>query len=197
MGIFMSTNIFESTKIRSRVYHVTHISTGKQFELKGRPHVHHWLAYEISAKGKVSTYIYEEDWQSKKKLLESLDRRIASDLLKQGQKRADQAIKRKRTKELLEKRNAPKRFRPFNYAELKKKRISAFEFKYYAPQTQEMFTISKQSGVWSCRLNQAEQPIAIDMPELNDALLELYYYLDDALETHTRQEYHAKCFRKN
>jgi hypothetical protein len=138
-------DLYRETKIRNRVFEVTHKPSGRRFHIQGHPNIHKWWADEIiSTNGKtkmVPTPVV--DWNSKKRLYVLLDRWI------RDQQKAEERVQvRKpkggpapRTPELiLEKTPGPP-------VKLRRTLVSTNKYKFTDPLGRE-FYIGKKSKSW-------------------------------------------------
>lgn len=195
------SDTFISKRIQSRQYHVTHVASGRRFELIGKQGIHYWIAREITQKKKkkelvdvVSKFIFADDWQSKKKLLVTIDEMI----IEEGEKQRLIALKarklrKKHAAEAEVRKYRTVRFKPEVYAKLTKKKLSARKTKFFA-ETGEEFLMEHSSAGYTVTLDGSIQPIALEMRTEQEALLELYFYLDIPLTEDSN--YRKECFKQ-
>lgn len=194
------SNHFEVKYIQPRMYHARHKETGQRFELRGRQGVHYWEAHKMH-KDTVDRHIYLDDWQSKKKLLEALHQKIMQDVNKTTIERKNKEARKQAWKRYWAKKyhiSDKTRFRPYEYAELKKKRLKGNKVLYLAPATGERFIMQKKADgfyIWF-EDDPKGQMICMGMDTEQAALLELYFYLDVPLEDHGYKDYKETCFKQ-
>lgn len=186
---------FEITRLQTRAFRAKHLATGRLFELRGKQGVHYWTAHKVE-KDVVNKNIYLDNWQSKKLLLEDLDNQIMREVAIAARERELLRAKLEAAKLAREKKGI-ERFRPEVYAELKRKAVNRVQTLLYAPQSQEKFTMFN-NGKDGYRIEPFEggQPICTGMGSEEEAILELYYYLDVDIRPETFQTYRDNCFRK-
>jgi hypothetical protein len=190
---------FETTRNATRLFQATHLASGQKFELRGKQGVHYWEARKIE-KGVVSKYVFLDDWQSKKRLLENLDKKIMQELQKDAQLAEYKKQQTRAAKESLERmrgNRGSERFRPQIYAKLQRKTVNRAQTTLFAPESNEKFTLF-DNGKDGYRIEPfaGGQPICTGMTSEDSAILELYYYLDVDVTPENYQEYRDQCFRK-
>lgn len=184
---------FNIERIRTRLFRATHLASGQEFELRGRQDVHFWSSHRIE-KGIASKHVYTENWQSKKLLLVELNTKILQEM-QRAARLAQLEIQKNESLRIRAESRGITRYKPEIYAELKRKLLVKGRTLLFAPKTNERFilyNIGKEGYRIEFETKQ-KQPICTGMATEDEAILELYYYLDDGDDP---QLYCKESFRK-
>lgn len=197
------SKIWKVERLQARQYRATHVATGKQFEVRGKQGVHYWAAYEVQ-KDVVSKYIYHDNWQSKKLLLQELDEKLRADEIRAAERQKREEAKRKAWEEYLASKIIRQRIKPEVHQKIGKRKLNRNTWQIKVIETGQLFLLYNDGyhDGWRITFNSPEeddfgdgtQPICIGMQDEKSALLELYYYLDVPLNPETRAQYREECF---
>ncbi len=180
---------YTSKKINDRYYRVTHIKAKRVFEIhRLSPTNSQWVAFEFKD-GKKDKKQFASSDKSRKDLLAKIhDKMFAKpkNTLKPGWRRP-------------QRKPRFQRFKPFRPVDLSKEYLTTsgtVRLKYSSSLTKEKFMMISTADGWKCTIiGIAQQPICVGMASLQEAELELQYYLSPAPQNELEwEEYRATCF---
>lgn len=181
---------YTSEKITDRNYRVTHLKTGKIFDIwRLSPTNSQWVAYEVKD-GKKEKKQFASSDKSRKDLLTIIHDKMFAQPKKRGLRPGWRYPVRK---------PRFKRIKPWQFVELNKEYLSTtgtIRIRYTSPVTKEKFMLISTSEGWRCTIiGIAQQPICIGMASIVEAELELQFYLSPDPQTLEEwAEYTRTCF---
>lgn len=168
---------FMERKLRNRLFLVRHIETGRYFEVIGAPTIHKWECKEVKLGPKEVIMSRRNvpivDWKSKKSLLLRIEAWVA-------ELDVEKAMRPEPYKEPF----APMphyTLKPVKKTPLRMAQLAPHRFRYRTIDARRTFFIEYKNAKegWKCREQGVEQFIAQGMRSQEDALMELYGWLDE------------------